>query len=76
MRILSSNIYITEKKQQQKTYHRAIEKSKWKLRKIILSHLCLASSKKDVDSVDPDQKPQNAVSYQGLHCLHSGQKLL
>ena len=32
-----------------------------------LIHLSLASHKR-VNSVDPDQTPQNAASDQGLHC--------
>ena len=41
-----------------------------------LTHLSLASHKWDLDSVDPDQTPQNAASDQGLHCLHLVRKFL
>ena len=36
---------------------------------IILTHLCLASHKRDIASVNQDQTPQNAVSDHDLHCF-------
>ena len=41
--------------------------------KYSLTHLCLASRKKAlVNSVDPDETPHDAASYQGLRCLLKG----
>ena len=35
-----------------------------------LTHLCLASYKRDIDSADPDQMLDNVASDLALHCLH------
>ena len=41
-----------------------------KLVELSLTHLSLASHKRDIGSADLDQMPQNAASDQGPHCLH------
>ena len=43
---------------------------RYKTAEPILNPVESGDLKRVIDSVDPDQLPQNAASYQGLHCLY------